>query len=287
MRLVGLGGREFPPYLLLLEQRIWVSQDNIHWIEIPEAWIDVIPIMVLLQDPRVVLQYALNPQEVSLDLLEREGEEVPEQARVIEVRLDGKRFLEKYFHPPQFNPISDVESFLREYYIWLWIESATGRVVRMTLFGSSGPTRLAFTYDEPFHLEPPQEVLPFREAEALNRMTEDHLGVLARLIEGYRQKHGRCPETLMPETAREVLEVEQFTWPINPFTGKLMKEAKQSPGDYTYEFKADGQGCDLSGYGWDRPAGRYGFYPPPLFSPGMVVPPQVATPGAISYAPRK
>jgi hypothetical protein len=287
MRLVGSSGREFPPYCLLLDERIWVSQDGIHWTETPEVWADVIPIMILLQDPRIVLEYALNPQEVTHDLLEQEGETVPEQGRVIEVRLDGKHFLEKYLRSQRVDSTLERKLFLREYYIWLWIEPATGRVIRMTLFGPPGSTRLAFTYDEPVHLELPQDTLPSGKVKALSSMTETHLGVLARLVGSYRQKHGRCPATLTPETVQESLEVEQLSWPVNPFTGRPMKEARQSPGDYTYEARAGRQECDLSGHGWDGPVGRYSFHPPVLFPPGMVVPPHVATPGASSYVPCK
>lgn len=386
MRLQGPGGRELPPYFLLPDKGIWFSEDGIHWTDNPEAWAGGFPIIIMPQDPRVVLAYALNPHEVARDLLQQRGEEVPEQARVIEVHLDGRRFLQKYFqstaflkislsvelpldhHPdlealsrlgykvptdkgpempviwlakdnlwvefrktsppeegfvhveaqvqgadrmtsdlentfqellaaygvdpadwalarldPQrlnVTPTSEMEPALHAYYFWLWIELATGRVARMTLFSPFGITPLTFTYDTPVYLEVPQEALPSWKAKALNEMTESGLQVLGQLVRGYQQKHGRFPETLTPETTQEILEAEKLTWPTNPFTGRPMEEAKQRPGDYTYETTADGKECHLSGYGWDHPAGESYFHPFPLLPP-MVVPPHVANPTGI------
>ena len=91
--------------------------------------------------------------------------------------------------------------------------------------------------------------MTYEEAQEFRRLAESRTPALLEAIVNYRKLQGVYPPNLDPETLRDVLPPSR--WPINPFADEPIKESEDSPGDFHYVVKNEGQDFELSLFGWD------------------------------------
>jgi hypothetical protein len=217
---------------------------------------------MLLTDPRVLLRIARDADV--------EGDDVIDGRRhnIVRAGLDIDRFLAEILPAEAPEEARSEES--RELYstiygalrLRFWIDERT-HVLSQVEFDlpplpdddiadgreDPEPFILRFDYEDPVDVPEDPESMSNEEAERLRRVAQSRTPPLLEAIVNYRKFQGVYPPSLDPETLRDVLPPSR--WPINPFADEPIKESEDSPGDFHYVVKNEGQDFELSLFGWD------------------------------------
>ena len=252
-------GHDDWPYNLIVGDQWYVSQAGIRWLTESATFSHI---GMLLFDPRVLLRIAKDADV--------EGDDVIDGRRhhVVRAGLDIDRFLAEILpaEAPEEARSEESREFYDTYYgalrLRFWIDEQTILVTQMEIdvatlpsgdqeeqMGDPEPAIIRFDYDSPVDVPEDPESMTYEEAQEFRRLAESRTPALLEAIVNYRKLQGVYPPSLDPETLRDVLPPSR--WPINPFADEPIKESEDSPGDFHYVVKNEGQDFELSLYGWD------------------------------------
>lgn len=252
-------GHDDWPYYLIVGDQWYVSQAGIRWLT---ESADSAHIGMLLLDPRVLLRTAKDADV--------EGDDVIDGRRhhVVRAGLDIDRFLAEILPAEVSEEARSEESreFYDTYYgalrLRFWIDERTHVLSQVELdlpplsdddIAEGGedhePFTIRFDYEALVDVPAAPESMTYEEAQEFRRLAESRTPALLEAIVNYRKLQGVYPPNLDPETLRDVLPPSR--WPINPFADEPIKESEDSPGDFHYVVKNQGQDFELSLFGWD------------------------------------
>lgn len=256
IKLSNSKGHDDWPYYLIVGDRWLFSAGGKRWLEGQDY---KFPFM-LLSDPRVLLRTADGPRT--------DGTEDVSGVlhHVVRADLDAERFTSEEL-PPQALPDTPEGDQARAFYkdfvagseVRFWINAESYTVTKMEIDypplpededgDDPQPAAITFDYETAMGVPEDPESMPYDEAEEVGRVAASRTAPLQRAIADYKTLHGTYPPSLDPETLSDVLPPSR--WPVNPFSGKPVEESADSPGDFHYVSKNEGQDYELSLFDWD------------------------------------
>jgi hypothetical protein len=235
----GSGGSESWPFYLVIGEQAYVSIQGQRWLAVD----DLQAALSRISDPRFLPAFTMG------ESIERMEQIDGRDATVVRAELDFDAFV-AHVDLARFGQemVDSARDAFAGVHPRFWVDSEDARLLKLEISLAEGMIVYHIDFSAPVDVPDSVESMPSEQAFRLNYEASVAGEQIRQAIGRFEQVNGTYPSQVNEAALAEVLD---GPWPINPFSGRPMQTAADSPGDFDYILKAGGNHVEFRVFGWD------------------------------------